>query len=33
MSLFTDYRDSKLYQFIQRVADWCYQLIFGRKQG
>src|SRR5215217_6764511 len=33
MSLWDHYKNGPIYRFIQRVADWCYQLIFGRKQG
>jgi hypothetical protein len=28
MSLFTDYRDSKIYAFIERVANFCSSLVF-----
>ena len=28
MSWFSDYRDSKVYAFIERVANWCSNLVF-----
>jgi len=29
MSRFDEYKNGPIYGFIQRIADWCYDLLFG----